>query len=480
MQKGRWQTIRIISRSSFRDVSMMLLIALPFLAAPQQIATVEGVWADVSGGNVYQIQGATLRQFELTSRTCVLGFVAQRLPASVPNAGISFGVPGTANFSIHLGNDAGHLVLASPVGQVLTRLQQLPPLCTPPTPDTPFGNFEVFMQTFAERYAGLESRPVDWSVMVSSARSKLTGMTTPSELFDILEGLLAPLYDLHTFLKAANLNRSSREFWRAGPQKIMASGSRSLDGQGIARLFRPTERAFPTMVLRSFCRGQLLYGHVDDAIGYLRILSFHDYSTTEENHRALNRALDEILSDQNLMGLVIDIRVNLGGDDRLGLAAASHLTLQPYPAYRVERRVPGNKWEGSEIASVMPSGAPRYSGPVAELIGPLTMSAGEIFALALMGRTPHVTTIGEATQGLLGGVLGRHLPNGWVFGLPNTRTIAPDGRSFEAKGLVPEIHMPAYGDADSSQESDSPLAAALDVLRRQIRREQSRPGGKVQ
>jgi hypothetical protein len=45
------------------------------------------------------------------------------------------------------------------------------------------------------------------------------------------------------------------------------------------------------------------------------------------------------------------------------------------------------------------------------------MSAAETFTQALMGRTPHVLRIGENTQGVFCDVLGRHLPNGWNFGL---------------------------------------------------------------
>jgi len=39
--------------------------------------------------------------------------------------------------------------------------------------------------------------------------------------------------------------------------------------------------------------------------------------------------------------------------------------------------------------------------------------------MALMGRAPHVTQIGLNTQGVFSDVLGRRLPNGWRFGLPN-------------------------------------------------------------
>lgn len=68
---------------------------------------------------------------------------------------------------------------------------------------------------------------------------------------------------------------------------------------------------------------------------------------------------------------------------------------------------------------VQPSSRPGLHGPVVELIGPLTIIAGETFTQALMVRTPHVTRIGENTQGVFSDVLDRRLPNRGTFSLPN-------------------------------------------------------------
>jgi C-terminal processing protease CtpA/Prc len=222
------------------------------------------------------------------------------------------------------------------------------------------------------------------------------------------------------------------------------------------------------MVLHSFCNGQLRYAYLDEHVGYLRILSFSNYSSTGDDERALNGALDQIFSDPTLRALIIDLRVNLGGDDRLGLIVASRLAQQRYPAYRVETQFASAAQEVPKVMTVVPSGSPQFSGPVVLLIGPLTMSAGEIFAAALMGRTPHITMIGEPTQGLVGGVLGRRLPNGWVFGLPNTRIVLPDGRSFEGKGIPPDVRTADFSEGEGHTKRDPALAAAIEILRHQL------------
>ena len=86
---------------------------------------------------------------------------------------------------------------------------------------------------------------------------------------------------------------------------------------------------------------------------------------------------------------------------------------------------------------------PGFQGPVVEFIGPLTISAGETFTQALMGRTPHITRIGENTQGVFSDVLGRRLPNGWSFALPNEVYRTPEGTAFDEPAFRPTSRCPS-------------------------------------
>jgi hypothetical protein len=59
--------------------------------------------------------------------------------------------------------------------------------------------------------------------------------------------------------------------------------------------------------LKKFCNGQVEYGHIDPATGYLRIISFSGYSKQGDfasGSAALQSALDEIFSDSALRALV--------------------------------------------------------------------------------------------------------------------------------------------------------------------------------
>ena len=114
---------------------------------------------------------------------------------------------------------------------------------------------------------------------------------------------------------------------------------------------------------------------------------------------------------------------------------------------------------------VRPSPRPGFRGPVAELIGPYTLSAGETFTQAVMGRTPHITRIGENTQGVFSDVLDRRLPNGWSFGLPNEVYRTPEGTAFDGLGIPPDIAVPVFADDDVAGGKDPEIAKALELLR---------------
>ena len=63
------------------------------------------------------------------------------------------------------------------------------------------------------------------------------------------------------------------------------------------------------------------------------------------------------------------------------------------------------------------------------------MSAAETFTLALVDRTPHVTRIGENTQGVFCDLLERHLPNGWTFELPNAVYRSSNGKPLTCRAF---------------------------------------------
>ena len=443
-----------------------LSVAPAFAASP----SLEGVWQSQGYGNVYQICGAKLSGFEVTAETCVRGFTAKRLTVEIPGREASFKIRQGGTFVISAGIDDAHKLLKSPDGFYsirIERLTRLPSLCDAPMANTPLGNFDLFARTFAEHYIGLDVRNVDWDKLVNENRQKVTPKTTPAELFDVFVSMLKPLGDLHTGIEAPSLKRESPDFFRPGTDRVIKGGIEYFATKGRRALFRVTDRAHLQGPVRNFCKGQIQFGRVNKTTGYLRILSFGDYAKFGKDSHALESALDRIFLDTFMTALIIDVRLSFGGDDQLGRVIESRLTNADYPAYAIQARsdpLVHDKWTIADEVLVRRSSRPGFMGPVVELIGPITMSAAENLTLALMGRTPRVTRIGENTQGVFCDVLDRHLPNGWKFGLPNAVHRTAQATAFDAVGVPPDIKVAVFADEDVAAGRDPGMAMALQIL----------------
>ena len=84
--------------------------------------------------------------------------------------------------------------------------------------------------------------------------------------------------------------------------------------------------------------------------------------------------------------------------------------------------------------------------------------------MALLDRRPHVVRVGSNTQGVFSDVLGRRLPNGWTFGLPNEIYLTKDGKAFDGSGVPPDIEVPIFPTEDLATGRDSALDKALELL----------------
>jgi C-terminal processing protease CtpA/Prc len=84
-----------------------------------------------------------------------------------------------------------------------------------------------------------------------------------------------------------------------------------------------------------------------------------------------------------------------------------------------------------------------------------------------MGRVPRVIRIGENTQSVFSDVLGRRLPNGWRFALPNEVYLTPEDKAFDGTGIPPDIEIPVFTAADVAAGRDPALATTLQFLARE-------------
>jgi hypothetical protein len=433
-------------------------------SAPVGAQSLDGRWSSEGYGLYFDVSGQTLKAFEVTSVSCIPSFTAERTTTE-RNGDVAFKVVDRpTTFVLRSASDQDRRLLhqnGSASDIVIHRQRAAPATCAEPTPDTPLTNFDVFAATWAEQYGFFDIRKANWSATVAEDRPRVTDRTTPAELFQVLKEMIEPFGDAHTSIRADNINQTF-------------SGSRRtanwLDRADRPRAFEVVEQKYLRSPLKSWCNGQVQYGRLDHGVAYVRIKSFSGYGPQpgfESGLAALEEALDAIFADaSSWSGLVFDVRINGGGSDPYGLAIASRLASAEYVAYAKQARSdPQNarRWTDPQPSVVRPTSKASFRGPVVELTGVLSVSAAETFTQALLNRTPHVTRIGENTQGVFSDVLGRVLPNGWRFGLPNERFVT-DGKSYDGPGIPPDIVVPVFPKADLDAGRDGALEKALEVL----------------
>src|SRR5215469_12275711 len=146
------------------EVTLTVLAALGLSGSSAQKQSLDGVWRSEGYGLVFDIQGATLKSFEVTATTCMPGDAGQREETSIDGREATFKTTDEDVFFIRSGGTADHRLLHS-VGSAsdvrIDRIAKLPAICDHAMPNTPQGNFEVFALTWSENYILFDQHKAD-------------------------------------------------------------------------------------------------------------------------------------------------------------------------------------------------------------------------------------------------------------------------------------------------------------------------------
>jgi hypothetical protein len=437
-----------------------------------------GVWSSEGYGQILEIRGAPPNRFdryEVTGISCLR--VASGLLEDYQGA-----------VSRVLRNAEGTRFTHSYPGVLTTygyrRLGALPENCrdggTAASPD-PLFNFDVLWATFNEQYAFFAERHADWNALRSTVRSRLSDASSEEELFDALTELVTPLCDAHVELVSdfAQFNGLINPACSAG-MPLFAEIIEQFNGQTqYADAFEYYQQVFVPEVLgliddeylvgsfSSAANGRLRWGVLGAGIGYLAVLSMTDLAgpeaTPAQDLAALAPVLDQVMNRfAGYDALVVDVRLNTGGYDRVAFEIARRLADRPRVAFTKQARW-GIGHTPGQAHTLDPGSDEAFDGRVVVLTSELTASAAENFLLATRA-IPRVNQLGETTAGVHSDVLERHLPNGWSFTLSNEVYRAADGTVYEGIGMQPHIEVPVLRAADRNAGADTGLEAALDYL----------------
>jgi hypothetical protein len=426
-----------------------------------------GLWRMDGYGTVLSVGRDRVQEYQTTDVSCMKGTSAKRAGGHGRTARYATG-DGTAftlRSSAASRNRASMRWEQSPGHRDLKRIGSLPDACGRTGPKDPVATFDVFWQTFEENYPFFEAKGVDWHAVRDRYRPRVDDETSREQLFAVFRKMVAPLYDAHVAVLAGDTGT----FGQVRPGTEMPTPE--LDARVKQFIEKRDLKGIDT---REFGQGRIAYADLPDGQGYLRVSGFVGYTDGDyASQRAeLRRALDSVLTaarTERLRGLIVDLRVNGGGSDSLGLELAARLTGRPHFAYaKAARNDPSDpsRFTRPQRVNVRPAaGKPHYTGPVAVLTGGSTVSAGETFTQALMERPGRTVRIGQPTQGVFSDTLERRLPNGWSFMLPNEEFRTRQGRTFDGTGIPPHLTEPVFTDEEFEHGRDSAFDRARSELR---------------
>ena len=322
----------------------------------------------------------------------------------------------------------------------------------------PEKNFEALWNTFHSRYPFFELRKVDWKKQYDTYRPKVTKETSDEELFDILCRMIDPLDDGHVELEA-RIGGKKRRFTAEKKTRFQ----REFTEQEIKRLFKTSEK---TLVANGFRPPKqteaciLRYGR-SQSFGYLRIAELEGIGK-----RKLTVALDKIARDfDSLEGFIIDIRNCPGGEDSIAIMIINRFCDRKRVAFHRRTKIGPGKDDFTPLRTwcLAPQGDLCFTGPIVLLTNDSVFSGGEAFALAIR-ELPHVTIMGDRTNGIFSYTLDKTLPNGWDYCLSYQVYYSAEMVCYEGIGVPVDIEL-FNKKSDIERGVDPLITGALYVLR---------------
>lgn len=206
----------------------------------------------------------------------------------------------------------------------------------------------------------------------------------------------------------------------------------------------------------------------ESGLGYLRVTTFSD------DYRLIaslwDRYLDDLV-DNEVPGLIIDIRINSGGSGGLARNFAGYFFDEDFIlAHQSYYSDVSGEFEYEDFPSRIEPAPILYEGPVAILVGPDCISACEGFAHAMtqndraivVGHYPTAGAFGEVGRGQY------DLPGDLSAQFPTGRPETPDGELLiEGQGVQPDIHVPVTEDSALGRQ-DAVLQAAIEAVLAEI------------
>jgi carboxyl-terminal processing protease len=308
--------------------------------------------------------------------------------------------------------------------------------------------FEEYWYKFDRLYPYFDYKHVDWQAVYDQYRPLASRITDEQQLVALLAKMGTTLKDVHVWL-------------------------RSPDGK-YTNTYNPARATDPNWdgtVLGKYVPDLSYYGGADWGFGHVE--GFGYIFISDWNKRALS--IDNFVAALSQLsvnsGLILDVRMNEGGDEASAYKVASLFATSPHLSeyYRYRNGPLPSDLGYARKKFLEPAQFFQYTGPVILLIGPDSFSSTENF-IAAMQTLRNVTTVGATTGGASGCPKTFALANGWDYSVPVCYDMTAAGRVIEWNGIQPEVAVATTQD-DFKRGDDPVLDTALMLLRAKLNTE---------
>ncbi|MGH8307353.1 MAG: S41 family peptidase [Gammaproteobacteria bacterium] len=309
-------------------------------------------------------------------------------------------------------------------------------------PKNPYAyQFEEYWYKFDRLYPYFDYKHVDWQAAYDHYRPLADKVTSESQLVTLLTNMTRPLKDVHVWFQSPE----GHNLYTYNPK-------------------RANHPNFSGAALNKYIPDLAFYGGAAWGVGHIRHLTYMFIADWEKTALSLDEFVPALEQLHSSRGLILDVRMNAGGNESLAYKLAGYFTATPrlseYYRYR-EGSAPGDL--GPVRARYLkPAPLHPYQGPIMLLIGPDSFSSTENF-IAAMQTLPNVTTVGEITGGASGCPETYALANGWKYSVPVCFDMTADHRVIEWNGIQPDITVSTTS-ADLKHGDDPVLDMALKLL----------------
>ena len=313
-------------------------------------------------------------------------------------------------------------------------------------PNTPLSNFESLWTDFDIHYGSFIPRKIDWENQKSKCSPLINNSMNEEELYKVLVKLLDTLNDDHVFLRPM---KSTGLPWYTGG--IIGRTKIEDFDKKVAQAYLKRKQVY---------NKALEYGVFDGNVGYLNIIDLG------MNYDVYPKAMDVILDSlKNTKGIIIELRENGGGSDRVAQYIANRFASSKHLAFTASlKKGPNHSDFAKPIESFTePAGNYQYIKPVVLLTNLNCFSSGETFVLA-MQQNSNVKLVGDYTGGALSDAVERELPNGWLYRLPIADVRDATGKSLEGIGIMPD-YLIKNSKAELKAGTDKVLEKGLILLK---------------